>query len=125
MKPMDPLFTLIATETTETGFSALLRYNPSHPIYKAHFPGNPITPGACLLQTAGEVLQQKMGRPLYLKTAKNIKYLNLLVPEEHKTVTFSYSNLFENETECSVRLVIADESSVYSKMSLTFSYVPL
>lgn len=122
---MDNLFLIQSIEDNENGFSVQLLCNPSHPIYKAHFPGNPITPGACLLQTAGEVLQQKMGRPLYLKTAKNIKYLNLLVPEEHKTVTFSYSNLLENETECSVRLVIADESSVYSKMSLTFSYVPL
>ena len=122
---MDPLFTLIATETTENGFSALLRCNPSHPIYKAHFPGNPITPGACLLQTAGEVLQGKMGRPLYLKSSKNIKYLNLLIPEEGKEVRFVFSNLNEIEHGCKAQLVITDETSVYSKMSLTFSYEQL
>ncbi len=122
---MEPLFTILSTETTETGFSALLQCNPSHPIYKAHFPGNPITPGACLLKTAGEVLQQKTGQPLYLKSSKNIKYLNLLIPEEGKEVRFVFSNFNETENGCKTQLVITDETSVYSKMSLTFSYEPV
>ena len=122
---MEPLFVIKTMETAEDGFSAHVDCNPSHPIYKAHFPGNPITPGACLLQTAGKILQQYIGRPLFLKNAKNIKYLNLLFPEEEKEIIFAYSHLMETETECSVRLTIADASSVYSKMSLTFSYEPV
>ena len=31
-----------------------LRLNPDHPIYHAHFPGNPITPGVCIVQIVGE-----------------------------------------------------------------------
>ena len=122
---MESLFIIKSIEPTEDGFSAHLRCNPSHLIYKAHFPGNPITPGACLLQTAGNIMQQKMGRPLYLKTAKNIKYLNLLIPDEEKEIIFSYSHLVETGTMCAIRLIIADESTVYSKMSLTFSYEPI
>ena len=78
-----------------------------------------------MLQTAGEVLQQKLGRPLFLKASKNVKYLNVLVPAEGKEVRFTFSNLVESETECKAQVVSADEASVYTKMSLTFTYEPI
>ena len=122
---LDNLFILQSIDDTDTGFAAKLRCNPEHPVYQAHFPSNPITPGACLLKTAGEVLQQKLGRPLYLKASKNIKYLNLLIPAKEKEVRYEFSNITEIEMGCKAQLVIADENSVYAKMSLTFSYEPL
>ena len=122
MQFLDDLFISQSITETENGFIAVLRCNPEHLIYQAHFPGNPITPGACLLQTAGEVMQRKMGRPLFLKASKNIKYLNVLIPAENKEVRFMFSNLSETETECKVQAVITDESQVFTKMSLTFSY---
>lgn len=125
MNFLDNLFILNSIDGTENGFTALLRCNPEHLIYQAHFPGNPITPGACLLQTAGELLQRKLDRPLFLKASKNVKYLNVLVPSEGKEVRFTFSNLVESETECKAQVVIADEASVYTKMSLTFSYEPV
>ena len=125
MQFLDNLFITQSITDTENGFIAIFCCNPKHLVYQAHFPGNPITPGACLLQTAGEVLQQKLGRPLFLKASKNIKYLNVLVPAEGKEVRFTYSNLVETENECKVQVVIADEASVYTKMSLTFSYEPV
>ena len=125
MNFLDNLFLIQSITDTDGGFEALVRCNPEHPVYKAHFPGNPITPGACLLQTAGALMQQKMGRPLYLKASKNIKYLSILIPAEGKEVKFGFSHVAEGETEYKAQVVIADESTVYTKMSLTFSYEPL
>ena len=125
MNFLDNLFLIQSITDTDDGFEALVRCNPEHPVYKAHFPGNPITPGACLLQTAGALMQQKMGRPLFLKSSKNIKYLSILIPAEGKEVKFGFSHVAEGETECKTQVVIADESTVYTKMSLTFSYEPL
>ncbi len=125
MQFLDNLFITQSITDTENGFIAVFCCNPEHLIYQAHFPGNPITPGACLLQTTSELLQRKLGRPLFLKASKNIKYLNVLVPAEGKEVCFTFSNLVENETECKAQVVIADEASVYTKMSLIFSYEPV
>lgn len=122
---LDDLFIIKSVEETENGFTARLCCNPAHPVYQAHFPDNPITPGACLLKTAGEVLQQKLERPLYMKSSKNIKYLNLLIPAKEKEVRYEFSNITEIEMGCKAQLVIADENSVYAKMSLIFSYEPL
>ena len=122
---LDNLFNILSIDETDTGFTARLRCNPGHPVYQAHFLDNPITPGACLLQTAGEVLGKKLGRTLFLKASKNIKYLNVLVPAADKEVRFTYSNITETEAECKAQVVIADEATVYTKMSLTFSYEPI
>ena len=124
MNFLDNLFLPQSITDSDNGFEALVRCNPEHPVYKAHFPGNPITPGACLLQTAGALMQQKMGRPLYLKSSKNIKYLSLLIPAEGKEVKFGFSHVTEGETECKAQVVIADQTTVYTKMSLTYSYEP-
>ena len=75
-----------------------------------------------MLQTASEVLQRKLCRPLFLKASKNVKYLNVLIPAECKEVRFTFLNLVESETECKAQVVIADETSVYTKMSLTYRY---
>ena len=125
MNFLNDLFLLQSLTDTDDGFEAIVQCNPEDSVYQAHFPGNPITPGACLLQTAGALLQQKLGRPLYLKSSKNIKYLSILVPKEGKEVKFCFSHVTESETECRAQVVIADESTVYTKMSLTFSYEPL
>ena len=122
MNFLDDLFIIESIMDTEDGFEAVLRCNPEHPVYKSHFPGNPITPGACLLQTAGLLMQEKMGRPLFLKVSKNIKYLSLLIPAEGKEVKFIFSRVVTGETECKAQVVIADANTVYTKMSLTFSY---
>ena len=125
MNFLDNLFIIKSITEPQNGFEAIVLCNPSHPVYKAHFPGNPITPGACLLKTAGEMLQQKTGRQLFLKSSKNIKYLNVLVPEEGKEVRFEFSGFAEIENGCKAQVVIADDASVYSEMSLTYSYEPL
>ena len=122
MNFLDNLFLTHSITYTNDGFEAVVRCNPEHDVFKAHFPGNPITPGACLLQEAGVLMQQKLGRPLYLKASKNIKYLSILIPTEGKEVKFSFSHITEGETECKTQVVIADESTVYTKMSLTFTY---
>ena len=86
MNFLDNLFITQSITNTEDGFEAAVRCNTDHAVYKSHFPGNPITPGACMLQEAGVLMQEKMGRPLFLKTSKNIKYLSLLIPAEGKEV---------------------------------------
>ena len=125
MNFLDNLFITQSITDTDSGFEAIVRCNFEHPVYKAHFPGNPITPGACMLQEAGVLMQEKKGRPMFLKMAKNIKYLSLLIPAEGKEVKFIFSRVVENETECKAQVVIADEDNVYTKMSLTYSYEAL
>lgn len=122
MKFLDNLLIIKNIADTEDGFDVTLTTEPDNVIYKAHFPGNPITPGACLIQTAGEILQQRLGKRLFLKSSKNIKFLNTLIPAKDREVTFSYTKIEEGEAEYKTQVVVSDPNTVYTKMSLTYSY---
>ena len=118
----DNLYTTINVEDTENGFVAEIETNPSHIIYKAHFPGNPITPGVCIIKTARELLENKINRKLWLKTVKNVKFLSVIIPDEGKRIKYAFSNFKEEENGCKVQVQVNDETTIYAKISLTFSY---
>ena len=122
MRLIDDFFILESLRDTDNGFEAELRTNPSHIIYKAHFPGNPITPGVCVIQTAGELLERKMNRKVYLKTVKNVKFLSVIIPDDGKKIRYSFSNISEVEDGCKTQVVVCDDDTVYAKISLIFNY---
>ena len=55
----------------QSGFNVIL--NPDHLIYKAHFPGQPVTPGVCILQMLQELLSVQYDKQLFIKNIKNAK----------------------------------------------------
>ena len=122
MRLIDDLFIFEAFRETENGFEADLCTNPSHFIYKAHFPGNPITPGVCVIQVAGELLERKINRKVYLKTLKNVKFLSVIIPAEDKKIKYIFSNIAEVENGCKAQVTVCDNDIVYAKISLIFSY---
>jgi 3-hydroxyacyl-[acyl-carrier-protein] dehydratase len=85
------------TESTEDTLFAEVLLNVSHEIYKVHFPGNPVTPGVCLLQIALELLNLKFQRKLRLVSARNIKYLKVLFKTENDLI-FADINITVGET---------------------------
>ena len=57
-----------------------IRLQADHTIYKAHFPGEPITPGVCVIQMAKELLEDYLQRRLTIKAVKNVKFLAVVSP---------------------------------------------
>ena len=123
MRLTDSFFIVESINSAEGGFEAVLRTNPEHPIYKAHFPGSPITPGVCVIQAAGELLANKLCRKLYLQSIKNVKFLMVIIPEEGKKIKYSFSNIVEDENGVKTQVVLSDDSTIYAKISLIFSNV--
>lgn len=121
MQLTEGFFTIENIRDTDNGFDAVLSTYPEHPIYKAHFPGNPITPGVCIIQAAGELIEKRLNRKLYLKTVKNVKFLSVIIPEEGKKIKYSFSNIVEGENICKAQVVISDDNNIYAKISLIFN----
>ena len=70
-----------------------------HVIYRAHFPGQPVTPGVCILQIIGELLEDRLGETLQLTTVKNLKFVRPLSPVENNEVTVTFRHIdSEGET---------------------------
>lgn len=123
MNFFDNLFFIQSIDETEDGFTARLLCNPSHPVYKAHFPGNPITPGVCVMQMASTLFGKKLNQKVWLKAAKSVKFLSAIIPAEGKEVKFGFSRIVESGKEIKAQVLVSDDSVTFAKMSLIFSNV--
>ena len=64
-----------------------------HFIYQAHFPGEPITPGVCVIQIAKELLEDYLQRPLAIRSIKQVKFLAVISPRQHPQVRYTFGPL--------------------------------
>lgn len=92
----------------------------SHFIYQAHFPGEPITPGVCVIQIAKELLEDHLQQRLSVKSVKNVKFLREISPAESRQVTFAFEKVVADDTSKTYNArvrVFAHESSELIAMS--------
>ena len=71
--------------------SARVRLLPESPIYAAHFKGMPVTPGACLIQMACELVGASCGRSFEMKEASDIRFVHPVLTGEITELEFQYS----------------------------------
>lgn len=60
-------------------------------IYKAHFPGFPVTPGVCIVGMAVELASALVGRKLSLTDAKDVKFVTPIFPKGETVIDFELS----------------------------------
>lgn len=61
--------------------AAEVSFNATDAIFKGHFPGQPVVPGACMLQMEKELLEKAIGQHVQLRKAGNIKYISHITPD--------------------------------------------
>jgi 3-hydroxyacyl-[acyl-carrier-protein] dehydratase len=78
---LNNLYTLMSFGTeSKDACTATILLQKDHPVFKGHFPGNPILPGVCTVQIIRELLEKVTGRELRLSKAGSIKYLGFISP---------------------------------------------
>lgn len=89
-------------------------------IYHAHFPGNPITPGVCIVQMGKELVEDALQRKLDISYVKNVKFLSVLSPEQSTAVTFSLQKIqiLEGGKEVKVQIVVKSAEEQKAKISM-------
>ena len=58
MKLLNHLYSIDTIAQSDEGIICTIRLIAGSPIYKAHFPMQPITPGACIVQMAVEMYEE-------------------------------------------------------------------
>jgi 3-hydroxyacyl-[acyl-carrier-protein] dehydratase len=66
-------------------------FNDRHDIFQGHFPGEPVVPGVCMMEMVKELLQTLVGKPLWLRNAGNVKFLQLITPDVEPEVRISWN----------------------------------
>lgn len=120
MKLIDDFFKIRECKDVDGGFACTVELNPQHFIYAAHFPQNPITPGVCMMQMAGEILERRLGCSLELVRVNNIKYMAVISPAENPVVDYRFSQPSVDEGQCRVKVAVENGTQAFARMSLTY-----
>ena len=94
---------------------------PDHLIYKAHFPGMPVTPGVCILQIIQELLSEQQGMPLFINGIKNAKFIKMISPVTDGTVSVFFTSCTEEDGGIKAQGTVSkrdDMSDVFLKFSV-------
>ena len=91
----DSLYSIQKKQQQESSVCYDLALHADHFIYQAHFPGEPITPGVCVIQMAKELLEDHFQRPLAVSMVKNVKFLAVISPIAHPLVRYTIYRIQE------------------------------
>ena len=74
-------YSVVDSQVLESGQVQIqVRLEPKHPIFLGHFPGNPITPGVCMLQLIKELVEGQLDKKLFLSEGVNVKFTARINP---------------------------------------------
>lgn len=118
MKLNDSLYSIVDNGSEGSSRHYTLRLNPEHFIYAAHFPGEPITPGVCIMQTGIELMEKTCGLSLELECARNVKFLKVISPAETPVVDYILDRFIVGQDSVSCQISVSAEKTMYAKLSL-------
>ncbi len=100
--------------------SARIHLLPESPIYAAHFKGMPVTPGACVIQMACELVGASLGKTVDVEEASDIRFVHPILPSEITELEFQYSRPFpvDQPDVWSVHVVAGDTLCARMKLVL-------
>ena len=116
-------YTLESSEKSENGsFVAKIKLNPDHEIFKGHFPGNPVTPGVCMMQIVKDLTENFTASKLFLKSASNVKFMAIINPFETPDLVLRF-DITEKDGEIKVKNTTSFGETIALKLSVTYNKI--
>ncbi|SRR5579862_984509 len=72
---INSFYTLTVLNIQSSTANITVQLNEKHAIYNGHFPGQPIVPGACLMQMVKEITEVIMESKLQMLRADELKFI--------------------------------------------------
>ena len=131
MQLKNNLYKIIRKEGVGPVVNYAIELIPSCVIYAAHFPGEPITPGVCIVQMGKELVEDLLSEQrstpctLMITKVKNVKFLSIISPNETLQLTYQVKKLATSEDGTSVEtlLIVLSEEKPMAKISLVLRTV--
>lgn len=96
-----------------------VRLKPDSVIYSAHFPGNPVTPGVCIIGMAVEVFGLLEGRVWRIDEVVNAKFFAVMSPTSTPKAHFTFSRTVETPGGVKTSVLVTDsEGKALSKLTV-------
>jgi 3-hydroxyacyl-[acyl-carrier-protein] dehydratase len=81
--------------------SGVIKFSSEFPGFEGHFPGNPIVPGACLIETARQLVSKIKGKDLSLLSIHKVKFVAPVIPGDE----LEFKLQFVNSTRINVTVI--------------------
>lgn len=118
--PLSNFYSYTIKEKSDKHLIVDVTIDPTHEVYKGHFPQQPITPGVILVEMARKILSEHTKTKLTLTSAKELKFLAPIIPSENTTITIDIS--FEKvENTYKVACLYTSEEKTFTKLKGLFS----
>ena len=114
----DDFFTIKEVVKVDTEATYRVALNSSHSIFKAHFAGNPVMPGACIAQMIKELSEDCLSANFFISVVRNMKFLKVISPDENSEVSVQMAYTTQDDGGISVSAVIKNGEDVFSKAIL-------
>lgn len=104
---------------TDNKVNANITINKDHQVFDGHFPGNPVTPGVCMMQIIKELTEEVTGKALFMKSASNIKFMAIINPENNADLNLQM-DVSETEDGYKVKNSTSFEDTTALKLTANF-----
>ena len=119
----DTFFTINHLADSENSRTCHITLNSSHPIFPAHFAGNPIMPGACVVQIIKELSADCFDSDFFVSAVKNMKFLQGINPLETPDISVQLSFKQQDSEMLSVAAVLKNGDKIFTKSTLSLKKV--
>lgn len=117
----DTLYTVRSIDQQEGAVNATLAIHKEHPLFAGHFPGQPVLPGACMLQILKEILEDALALSLMLRKADQIKFLAIVDPVVDDVLQLTLSHKSTENGTFNVTATVTGTSGVCFKFKGSFT----
>jgi 3-hydroxyacyl-[acyl-carrier-protein] dehydratase len=117
--PLNDFYTFRITESDAGKIKARISIDVQHPLYKGHFPQQPVTPGVVLVEIMRFVLSSYLDKHLMLKSAKEIKFMAAVVPSQMNQIDLNIEYT-EIDGKINANCTISEESRIFAKLKGEF-----
>ena len=102
-------------EATVCGMKGMFRIRllPDCDIYRGHFPGHPVCPGVCHIETIKECAMRLMGKKISIHTIRQCRFLSVATPSVCSEVNVTM-DICPVEEGFKITVRIADDTRVYA-----------
>ncbi len=116
----DDFYTITALDKQALSADFTVHVNENHAIFKGHFPGQPVVPGACLLQMAKEITEHITESKLQMLRADELKFLSPINPFDNNILLGSINYSIGGDNEISITSTFHQNNAVCFKCKAVF-----
>jgi 3-hydroxyacyl-[acyl-carrier-protein] dehydratase len=117
--PLNDFFTYQVLESVPGAIKARVSINANHPLYKGHFPEQPVTPGVVLIEIIRTVLSSVLKKQLMLESAKEIKFIAAVLPTQVNQIDLEIG-YNESENKINANCILSGQGRIFAKLKGEF-----